>query len=167
MTIPSERPPSERSSSERPSIIITDDINRLLQYLHGLEGNRQRDNQGVHNHLREVHNELRGLADYIHEKEAPVVLPPAQFKNQSVGGSSVVSRLSPREAPPPIPPTVTVKASRLVSSSPPSSRTLPLTPIHSPSLIEQISVSDFHNHTTTSPYLRHPREWMNGDPSDA
>ena len=111
MTIPSERPPSERSSSERPSVIITDDINRLLQYLHGLEGDRQRDNQGIHDHLGEIQNELRGLADYIHEKEAPAVLPSAQFKDQSVGGSSVVSRPSPREAPPPIPPTVTGKAS--------------------------------------------------------
>ena len=78
MTIPSERPPSERSSSERPSVIITDDINRLLQYLLRLEGDRQRDNQGTHDHIREVLNELRGLADYIHEKEAPAVLPPTQ-----------------------------------------------------------------------------------------
>ena len=81
MTIPSERPPSERLSSERPGVIIADDINRLLQYLHGLEGDRQRDNQGVHDHLGEIQNELRGLADYIHEKEAPAVLPPAQFKD--------------------------------------------------------------------------------------
>src|ERR1700679_490759 len=107
----SERPPSERPSSERLSIIITYDINQLLQYLHGLEGDRQRDNQGIHDHLGEIQNELRRLANYIYEKKAPAVLPPAQFKNQSIGGSSIVSRLSPREAPPLIPPTVTVKAS--------------------------------------------------------
>jgi hypothetical protein len=57
--------PSERSSleSERPNVIITDDINCLLQYPHGLEGNRQRDNQGVQDHLGDIQNELRGLAD--------------------------------------------------------------------------------------------------------
>jgi hypothetical protein len=108
MTIPSERPLSERSSSERPSVIITDDINRLLQYLRGLEGDRKRDSQGIHDHLGEIQNDL---ADYIHEKKAPAVLPPAQFKDQSVGGSSVVSRPSPREVPPPVPLTVTGKAS--------------------------------------------------------
>src|SRR6266446_2463340 len=108
MTIPSERPPSERPPSERHSVIITDDINRLLQYLHGLEGDRQRDNQGIHDHLGEIQNELRGLGDYLHEKEAPAVLPPVQ------------RRLSPREAPP-ILPTVTERASpRLVP--------IPLTP---------------------------------------
>jgi hypothetical protein len=128
MIIPSERPLSERSSLERPSVIITDDINRLLQYLHGLEGDRQRDNQGVHDHLGKIQNELRGLADYIHEKEAPAVLPPAQFKDQSVGASSVVSRLSHREAPPSVPPTVTDKASPgLVSLTPPPHR--PGTPL--------------------------------------
>ena len=128
MTIPSERPPSERPASER-SVIITDDINRLLQYLHGLEGDRQRDNQGVHDHLGEIQNELRGLADYMHEKEAPAVLPPVQFKDQSVGGDSVIS---PREA---IPPTVTGKASpRLVP--------IPLTPPpHRPSPPSSLSSS--------------------------
>ncbi|KAF8490774.1 hypothetical protein F5888DRAFT_1866659 [Russula emetica] len=132
MTIPSERTPSERPPSERPS------------YLHGLAGDRQRDNQGVHDHLGEIQSELRGLADYIHEKEAPAVLPPVQFKDQSVGGKSVVSRLSPREAPPPIPPTVTGKASpRLVP--------IPLTPPpHSPrspsSLSSSISfLSSYHS----------------------
>jgi hypothetical protein len=158
MTIPSERPPSERSSSERPSVIITDDINRLLQYLHGLEGDRQRDNQGIHDHLGEIQNELRGLADYIHE-EAPAVLPPAQFKDQSVGGSSVVSRLSPREAPPPIPPIVTGKASpRLVP--------IPLTPPpHSPgsptSLSDTISfLSSYHSDDfslmESEPFIQQP-----------
>ena len=141
MTIPSERPASERSTSERSSVIITDDINRLLQYLHGLEGDRQRDNQGVHDHLGEIQNELRGLADYIHEKEAPAVLPPVQFKDQSAGGGSVVSQLSPRL---PIPVTVTGKASpRLVP--------IPLTPPpHSPrspsSLSSSISfLSSYHS----------------------
>ena len=144
MTIPSERPSSERAPSERPSVIITDDINRLLQYLHGLEGDRQRDNQGIHDHLGEIQNELRGLADYIHDKEAPAVLPPVQFKDQSVGGRSVVSRLSPREAPPPIPQALTGKPSpRLVP--------IPLTPPpHSPrsptSLSSSISfLSSYHS----------------------
>jgi hypothetical protein len=108
ITIPSERPLSDKSSSERPSVIITDDINRFLQYLHGLEGDRQRDNQGIHDHLREIQNELRGLVDCIHEKEAQAVLPPAQFKDQSVGGSSVVSRLSRQDRlSPPAPISIT------------------------------------------------------------
>jgi len=108
MTIPSERPPSER-----PSVIITDDINRLLQYLHGLENDRQRDNQGVHDHLGEIQHELRDLADYIREKEAPAAVPPVQFKDRSVGGSSIISFPEPRGAPeyPSRPPTVTGKAS--------------------------------------------------------
>jgi hypothetical protein len=123
MTIPSESPSSERPPSERPSVIITDDINRLLQYLHGLENDRQRDNQGVHDHLGEIQNELRDLADYIHEKEAPTAASPVQLKDQSVGGGSVVSWREPRGAPdyPSIPHTVTGKASpRLVP--------IPLTP---------------------------------------
>jgi hypothetical protein len=70
-----------------------------IQFLHRdrLEGDRQRDNQGIHDHLGEkIQNDLHGLACYIHEKEAPAVLPPFQFKDQSesVGRStSVVSRL--------------------------------------------------------------------------
>ena len=156
MTIPS-RPPSERPPLERPSVIITDDINRLLQYLHGLEGDRQRDNQGVHDHLGEIQNELRGLADYIHEKEAPAVLPPAQFKDQSVGGSSLVSRLSPREAPPSIPPAVTGKASpRLI----PIPVTSPYRP-DSPSSLSSISfLSSYHSDDLSlmepEPFIQQP-----------
>ena len=59
MTIPSERPQSKRWSSERPSVIITDDSNHLLQYLHGLEGDRQRDNQG------DVLQAKPGVNDYM------------------------------------------------------------------------------------------------------
>jgi hypothetical protein len=158
MTILSERPPSERPPSERPSVIITDDINRLLQHLHGLEGDRQRDNQGIHDHLGEIQNELRDLADYIHEKEAPAVLPPIQFKDQSVGGS-VVSRLSPREAPPPIPLPVTGKAS-------PRFVPIPLTPPpHRPgtpsSLSSSISfLSSYHSDDLSlmesEPFIQQP-----------
>ena len=43
MTIPSERAPSERAS-ERLSLIIMDDVNQLLQYLRGVENERQRNN---------------------------------------------------------------------------------------------------------------------------
>jgi hypothetical protein len=78
-------PSPERPPSERPSVIITDDIIHLLQDLHGLEGDRQRDNQGIHDHPEEVQNELRGLADHIH-KEVPAVLPPDWFNHQSIGG---------------------------------------------------------------------------------
>ncbi|KAF8270085.1 hypothetical protein EI94DRAFT_861064 [Lactarius quietus] len=131
---PSERAPieqarSERSEPERPSVIITDDVNRLLQYLHGVENDRQRDNQGVHDHLGDIQNELRNLADYIHDKDIPqVVQPPVQppsmqLKDRSVGGSSVVSFREPRGAPdyPSKPPTVTGKASPQVIA-------IPLTP---------------------------------------
>jgi hypothetical protein len=126
--------------SERPSVIITDDINRFLQYLHGLEGDRQRDNQGIHDHLWEIQNELHGLADYIHEKEAPAVLPPAQFKDQSVGWS-VLFR-SPREAPPPIPSTATVKAGpHLV----PISLTLPHASVSPSFLSDSMSFLSYHS----------------------
>ncbi|KAH9029177.1 hypothetical protein EDB85DRAFT_2252746 [Lactarius pseudohatsudake] len=122
---PSERARSERPPSEGPSVIITDDINRLLQYLHGVENDRQRDNQGVHDHLGEIQNELRNLADYMHEKEVPQVvpLPPVHLKDRSIGGSSVVSFGKPRGAPdyPSFPPTVTGKASPRVIA-------IPLTP---------------------------------------
>ncbi|KAH9019155.1 hypothetical protein EDB84DRAFT_1625461 [Lactarius hengduanensis] len=121
----SERARSERPPSEGPSVIITDDINRLLQYLHGVENDRQRDNQGVHDHLGEIQNELRNLADYMHEKEVPQVvpLPPVHLKDRSIGGSSVVSFGKPRGAPdyPSFPPTVTGKASPRVIA-------IPLTP---------------------------------------
>ncbi|KAH8988723.1 hypothetical protein EDB86DRAFT_3202463 [Lactarius hatsudake] len=122
---PSERARSERPPSEGPSVIITDDINRLLQYLHGVENDRQRDNQGVHDHLGEIQNELRNLADYMHEKEVPQVVPPppVHLKDRSIEGSSVVSFGGPRGAPdyPSIPPTVTGKAS-------PGVIAIPLTP---------------------------------------
>ncbi|KAH8976581.1 hypothetical protein EDB86DRAFT_3095485 [Lactarius hatsudake] len=100
---PSERARSERPPSEGPSVIITDDINRLLQYLHGVENDRQRDNQG----------------------EVPQVVPPppVHLKDRSIEGSSVVSFGGPRGAPdyPSIPPTVTGKAS-------PGVIAIPLTP---------------------------------------
>ncbi|KAH9169356.1 hypothetical protein EDB89DRAFT_1479631 [Lactarius sanguifluus] len=148
---PSERAPSERARSERPpsegpSVIITDDINRLLQYLHGVENDRQRDNQGVHDHLGEIQNELRNLADCI-EKEVPQVVPPPpiHLKDRSIGGSSVVSYGGPRGAPdyPSIPPTVTGKASPRIIA-------IPLTPPpHSPrspsSLSSSISFLSSHH----------------------
>jgi hypothetical protein len=116
MTIPSEIAPSEwalseRAATERPSVIITDDVNRLLQYLNGMENDRQRDNQGVHDHLGDLQNELRNLADYIHNKDIPqpVQPPPLRLKDRSVGGSTVLSFLEPRGAPdyPTKPPTET------------------------------------------------------------
>ena len=96
LTIPSERSSTE-TPSERPTVIITDDINRLLQYLHGPENDRQRDSQGVHNHLGEIQNELRDLADYIHEKEPPAT--PLQFSSSSrisplVGKASYLDHLT-------------------------------------------------------------------------
>ena len=143
ITIPSERAPSEMPPPERPSVIITDDINRLLQYLHGLEGDRQRDNQGVHDHLGEIQNELRNLADYIHEKDAPApVLPLGQYKDRSVGGS-VISLPEPSEVLEylDMPPTVTGKA-RLVPIplSPP-----PHTPSSPSSLSSIISFLSSHH----------------------
>jgi hypothetical protein len=92
--------PSEGAPSERPSVIVTDDVNCLLQYLYSLEGDRQRGNQGIHDHLGELQNELRDLADYMHGKEAPeVVPPPVELKDRSVGESSVVSWCEPHSAP--------------------------------------------------------------------
>ena len=117
---PSERARSERAPSERPSVIITDDVNRLLQYLHGVENDRQRDNQGVHDHLGEIQNELRDLADYIHDKEIPQVVPPDR-KDRSVGGSSIVSLRDPRGAPDYPAPIETGKVSPRVTA-------IPLTP---------------------------------------
>jgi hypothetical protein len=90
----------QNSPAERLSIIITDGVNRLLQYLHVLDGVRQRDNQGIHDHLGELQNELHDLADYMRRKEAPeVVPPPVELKGRSVGGSNIVSRREPRGAP--------------------------------------------------------------------
>ena len=54
MTIPSERAPSERATSERLSGIITNDVNRLIQCLRGVENERQRDNLGIQYHLGEI-----------------------------------------------------------------------------------------------------------------
>lgn len=42
--------PSEKLPSERPSFVIADDINRLFQYLH--------DIQGIHDHVGEIQNKL-------------------------------------------------------------------------------------------------------------
>ena len=154
ITIPSE-------TSERPSVIITDDINRLLQYLHGLENDRQRDNQGVHDHLGEIQNELRDLADYIHEKEAPAAAPPVQLKDQSVGGGSVVSWRSPRGAPdyPPILQTVPGKASpRLVPiplTPPPPSPRSPSSLSSSISFLESYHSDDL-SLVESEPFIQQP-----------
>ena len=151
MTIPSE-------TSERPSVIITDDINRLLQYLHGLENDRQRDNQGVHDHLGEIQNELRDLADYIHEKEAPTPAPPVELKDQSVGGGSVVSWGSPRGAPdyPPIPHTVTGKALVPISLTPPlTSPRTPSTLSSSISFLESYHSDDL-SLVESEPFIQQP-----------
>src|SRR6266849_2146664 len=97
-------------------------------------GDRQHDNQGSHGHLREIQNKLRGLADHIQKKEAPAVLPPIQFKDQSVGGRSIVSWLSPCGAPP----TVTGKASpRLVP--------IPLTPPSHSHALQVLWVLVYHS----------------------
>lgn len=150
VTIPSER---------APSVIITDDINRLLQYLHGLEGDRERDNQGIHDHLGDIENELRNLGDYIREREAPeVVLPPVQLKDRSVGGSSVVSWREPRGAPdyPSKPPTVTGEASpRLVPIplTPP-----PISPRSPSSLSSSISFLSSHHSDDLSLMESEPSE---------
>ena len=100
LTISSERPSTE-TPSERLTVIITDDINRLLQYLHRLENDRQCDNQGIYEHLSALQNELHDLADYIYEKAPPTVVPPPiqiKIKDQSVGGESVVSWGSPQRS---------------------------------------------------------------------
>lgn len=67
---------------------------------------RQTDNQGIRDHLGEVQNELRDLADYIYEKvvSTPVLPSFVQLEDHSAGRCSVVSWGSPRGAPdyPPI-----------------------------------------------------------------
>ncbi|KAI9429414.1 hypothetical protein H4582DRAFT_2089273 [Lactarius indigo] len=56
---------------------------------------------GVRDHFGEIQNDLHNLADYMHDKEIPQVVPPppVHLKDCSVGGSSVVSLGGPREAP--------------------------------------------------------------------
>ncbi|KAH9993287.1 hypothetical protein BJV74DRAFT_884401 [Russula compacta] len=163
--------PSERSLSERPSVIITDDINRLLQYLHGLENDRQRDNQGIHGHLGDIQDELRNLAEYIREKEATApMLPPVQLKDRSVGGGSIVSWREPRGAPDysPTPPAVTSKAS-------PGLVPIPLTPPprspRSPSsLSSSISFLSSHHSDDLSlmeyqPFIQEPSSPISSTPT--
>ena len=98
MTIPSEIVPSEQAPSE---------------WAASVENDRQRDNQGVHDHLGEIQNELRDLADYIHKEVPQPVQRPMRFKYRSIGGSTVLSFLELCGAPdyPSKPPTETGKAS--------------------------------------------------------
>ncbi|KAH9977815.1 hypothetical protein BGW80DRAFT_1455971 [Lactifluus volemus] len=86
--------PPEGAPSERPSVIVTGDVNRLLQYLHGLEGDRQRDNQGIHDHLGDLQNELPDLADYMREKEV-LYLDTSVSPRLSVNSSATVRPTAP------------------------------------------------------------------------
>ncbi|KAH9024676.1 hypothetical protein EDB85DRAFT_1894201 [Lactarius pseudohatsudake] len=67
---------THRSTVSRPSlrVVITDNVNRLLQYTRGV-GNDNATIKAFTTILGEIQNELRNLADYIHENE--VVQGPA------------------------------------------------------------------------------------------
>jgi hypothetical protein len=121
----------------------------------------------MHDHLGEIQNEIRDLADFIQEKEAPTaVLSPVQLKDQSVGGSSVVSWRSPRGAPD-YPPTVTGKASpRLVAiplTPPPQS---PRSPSSSSSSISFLSSyhSDDLSLMESEPFIQQPPSSLSSTP---
>ncbi|THH04836.1 hypothetical protein EW146_g10071 [Bondarzewia mesenterica] len=88
--IPSVHSVLETISSEGRSEILTHDVNRLLQYLHELEGNRAQDNEGLHDHMREIERELSDLQDYLRSQEVPEVPPPVPRKDHSVGSGSII-----------------------------------------------------------------------------
>jgi hypothetical protein len=129
---------SERPPFGRPSVIITDENNHL-QYFHGSECDRQGDNQGIHDHLGVIQNEFLDLADYI--------LSSCSAQGPVCWRSRVVSRLSPGKAPdhPPIPPTVTGKASPRLSAHPQSVDTPSTYPTVSDSLSSAISFLSFYH----------------------
>jgi hypothetical protein len=103
MATPSGNTPSihdtlETISSRPPSTIVTDDINRLLNYLHEIEGLRGDDNKHLADNIREIKDELMNLSDFLRNQPThvtPVVVdipPPVPHKDRLVKDRSVEDR---------------------------------------------------------------------------
>ncbi|KIJ34006.1 hypothetical protein M422DRAFT_52214 [Sphaerobolus stellatus SS14] len=96
-----ETVPSSVSEEEiperRPSEIISHDVNRLLEYLHGIDSVRNGQHSDMSRHLDRIEGELMDLAHSIREneenrREQP---PPVPVKDVSVGRSAVTPSLPP------------------------------------------------------------------------
>ncbi|EMD36982.1 hypothetical protein CERSUDRAFT_95250 [Gelatoporia subvermispora B] len=114
--------------SDAPSHIITHDVNRLLQYLHEMNGVRGEELRDISDNLQSVLDAVNDLADDIRQRprEVPDIPPPVPQKDRSVGDSSIMSSrrstaAGPRELVEPI--RLQVPAvPRAISLSPPPSR---------------------------------------------
>lgn len=81
------------------------DIDRLLQHIHDLDHNRGEENRDIADNVRRIRDELYDLSDFLRQRDAPPPVPQKDRKDQSVGGSSVMSVGGPRSMPtlPPVP----------------------------------------------------------------
>lgn len=89
----------ETIPSDAPSHILTHDVNRLLQYLNDVNDARGAENKEMASDLQDIKGTLEDLEALLRERmfpEAPLP-PPVPRKDQSVGGSTIMSsRRSPR-----------------------------------------------------------------------
>ncbi|KAI0037086.1 hypothetical protein K488DRAFT_81579 [Vararia minispora EC-137] len=90
-TIPSS------ASSSGPSMIVTHDVNLLLEYLNRVEGDRQKDTQRLHEHMDDIQDQIRDLGadmDNMLDRGGPTPVPlqpaPQPVKvDRSIQGSVV------------------------------------------------------------------------------
>ncbi|RDX52641.1 hypothetical protein OH76DRAFT_1554302 [Lentinus brumalis] len=101
ITTPSGNVPSIASNietipSDAPSHILTHDVNRLLQYLNDVNDARGAESKEMASDIQDIKGTLEDLEALLRERMFPDAPPPVPRKDQSVGGSTIISSRSPR-----------------------------------------------------------------------
>ncbi|KAI0698972.1 hypothetical protein C8T65DRAFT_307926 [Cerioporus squamosus] len=82
--------------SDAPSHILTHDVNRLLQYLNDVNDARGAESKEMASDIQDIKGTLEDLEALLRERMFPDAPPPVPRKDQSVGGSTIISSRSPR-----------------------------------------------------------------------
>ncbi|KAA1474371.1 hypothetical protein DENSPDRAFT_882747 [Dentipellis sp. KUC8613] len=78
----------ETIASQGPREIVTHDVNRLLEFLNRVEGLREEDNQGLHDHLNDIQDDPRDIA-------IPLTPPPLRPLSPTASSLSSVGSFLP------------------------------------------------------------------------
>ncbi|KZT04943.1 uncharacterized protein LAESUDRAFT_702914 [Laetiporus sulphureus 93-53] len=91
--VPSIMSDIETIPSQASSHILTHDVNRLLQYLHEIDGQRGAENREIAQDIQDIRRLLEDLRDNQRpiEVQMPETPPPVPMKDRSVGGSNAIS----------------------------------------------------------------------------
>jgi hypothetical protein len=149
--------------SEGPSVIITHDVNLLLEYLNRVEGDRQKDAERLHVHMDDIQDQIRDLGvnmgDLLedHERGGPTPVPLKVTVDRSIQGSVVAA--SRGAAPHLVPIPLTPPPMRSLSPAPSSlSRSISFLSSHHSddfSLMES-ETYPIHELSLSSPSLSEP-----------